>query len=212
MSGQSLTIPTAKVRSLSVGNHRVADATVGVLDIEQFFPGQGIDGFISLSLFKNQPFTVDYQNHSLKLETQESLAKIKNTGLSTPIKFKTQNGELDILLSITLPNGAPITVLVDSGSQVPILDERFMKDLNVDPAGKDVSLKKGKDETGHEYNRYFTKLNGRIALASQHSIGIDSPKVMFQKIIYDGLIGYYFLREFSVTFNLPDSELVFRKH
>ncbi len=211
MSGQTLTIPTAHVRSLSVGHHRVTDATVGVMDMEQFFPGKRIDGFISLSVFKNQAFTVDYRNHFLKLETQESLAEVKRMGLSAPIKFKTENGELDILISVKLPNGVPITVLVDSGSQVPILDERFMKDLNINPSSKDVVIRKGKDETGHEYSRYFAYLNGRMTLTPQPSIGIDSPKVMFQKIIYDGLIGYYFLREFNVTFDLPNSELVFRK-
>jgi hypothetical protein len=42
-------------------------------------------------------------------------------------------------------------------------------------------------------------------------MGVDSLSVMFQKIIYDGLVGHYFLREFRVTYDLPRKEMIFRK-
>ena len=34
---------------------------------------------------------------------------------------------------------------------------------------------------------------------------------MFQKIIYDGLVGHSFFRNFNVTYNLPEAEMIFSK-
>ena len=35
------------------------------------------------------------------------------------------------------------------------------------------------------------------------------PEVMFQRIIYDGLVGDAFLRRFTVTYDLPRERVVF---
>jgi hypothetical protein len=59
--------------------------------------------------------------------------------------------------------------------------------------------------------RYFSKINGSVHFPHAVAMGVDGPEVMFQKIIYDGLVGHYFLREFTVTYNLPNSEMIFRR-
>jgi hypothetical protein len=37
----------------------------------------------------------------------------------------------------------------------------------------------------------------------------DDPDVMFQRIVYDGLVGLAFLRQFVVTWDIPASRVMF---
>jgi hypothetical protein len=38
---------------------------------------------------------------------------------------------------------------------------------------------------------------------------MSGPAVMFQKIIYDGLVGDKFLRNFTTTYDIPNSRMIF---
>ena len=114
-------------------------------------------------------------------------------------------------MPLMLPNGQKIFGEVDSGSQALILHERYMKDLGINPHDKDVTHKSGKDETGNSFDRYFTTLKGPVHLPENPHMKVDNIKVMFQKIIYDGLVGQYFLRSFIVTYDLKNSRMIFRK-
>ena len=67
----------------------------------------------------------------------------------------------------------------------------------------------GRDETGHEYARYFTSLRGVVRAATVPEIEQRDPDVMFQKIIYDGLVGHAFLSDFVVTFDVRNAQLIF---
>ena len=40
---------------------------------------------------------------------------------------------------------------------------------------------------------------------------MTAPRVMFQEIIYDGLIGDQFLRNFTTTYDLPNGRMIFSR-
>ena len=44
--------------------------------------------------------------------------------------------------------------------------------------------------------------------ADRAELAQRDPAVMFQKIVYDGLVGHSFLHNFAVTFDLPNERLV----
>ena len=48
-----------------------------------------------------------------------------------------------------------------------------------------------------------------MRVAGAPKLAQRDPDVMFQKIIYDGLVGHSFLRNFAVTFDLPNGRVVF---
>jgi hypothetical protein len=210
MSGQEIKIPLSSVPALSITGLRVTDVPVGVLDMEELMPGAGIGGFLSLGFFRNQAFTIDYKQKVVVIETKESLSKIKTEGTITPIRLAKHDDALDVFLILVLPNAQNVSVEVDTGSQTLILDERFMAALGVSPSVAAVQRRDGQDETGHSYARYFTKIHGSVHLPQNPNIKSEAPEVMFQKIIYDGLVGHHFLSQFRVTYNLPESEMIFR--
>ncbi|HEY2777623.1 MAG TPA: hypothetical protein VGI77_06935 [Gaiellaceae bacterium] len=82
------------------------------------------------------------------------------------------------------------------------LDERF-RDLGAEEERR----VEGTDETGNAYTRRFTTLPGRVHPSAAPELGQDDPEVMFQRIIYDGLVGAAFLRRFVVTFDVPGASL-----
>lgn len=98
---------------------------------------------------------------------------------------------------------------VDTGSDVLILDQARAQDVGVDLAGPDTRRVKGRDETGQPFTRYFATIQGSISVTGAPAIGQADPEVMFQKIIYDGLVGTAFLRNFAVTYDLPGSRMIF---
>jgi hypothetical protein len=89
------------------------------------------------------------------------------------------------------------------------LDERFADELGIDLRDAGIREVEGRDETGNEYTRYFTTLRGDVRVPDSPALAQRDPDVMFQKIIYDGLVGHAFLRRFVVTYDLPHERLVF---
>ena len=94
-------------------------------------------------------------------------------------------------------------------SDVLILNEAAAAHLGANLDGPDVRRDDGRDETGHGFTRYFTTLRGTVSVAGAPRIGQADPAVMFQKIIYDGLAGNAFLRNFAVTYDLPGTRMIF---
>jgi hypothetical protein len=210
MSGQVLTVPTSSVKSLALGSLQKINVSVGIIDIDKFIPGSNIGGFLSLGFFRDTPFTIDYGTKNIVLETKDSIKAIKVVGETVPVKLDVDGEAVGVFIPLLLPNGEQIVAEVDTGSQALILHERFMASLGFIPNDKRVRSRDGKDETGNIFKRYFTKISGRVQLPRAHKIGVDSIDVMFQKIIYDGLVGHYFLSQFQVTYDLPKSEMIFR--
>lgn len=98
---------------------------------------------------------------------------------------------------------------MDTGSDTLALNETLASAVGIDLHDNGVRTFEGKDETGHEFVRYFTTLTGEISVTSAPLIRAAAPQVMFQKIIYDGLVGDKFLRNFTTTYDLANSQMIF---
>jgi hypothetical protein len=211
MSGQEVKVAMTSVSSLEIEGLRRTNLPVGIFDMQALMPGTDIEGVLSLAFFEHSGVTVDYKNKTINVETTASLNQIKKEGAVVPVHLDRQTPAIGILMPIILNDGQQISAEVDTGSQALILHERYMKPLGVPRQGPNVKTKTGKDETGHTYTRYFSKIKGKVSIPKSEIFYVESIDVMFQKIIYDGLVGHYFLSNFTVTYNLPESEMVFRK-
>jgi hypothetical protein len=191
MSGQAVTTPLATLSSLSFDELELRGHTVGVLDLDGL--PEEIDGFLSLAFFAETPFTVDYGRSEVRLGPAEG------TGLD--LEVEVDGPSVTAFAPLTLPDGRRVRVEVDMGSDCLILDDAY--------AQGELRSVEGTDETGHDYVRRFGELPGRIALTDD--LWQDDPKVMYQDIHYDGLIGDDFLRRYTVTFDIPGSRMVFSR-
>lgn len=208
MSGQQIEVPLSYVSSLTVGSKKQAFVTTGVWDFAKFLPRTGefatIEGFLGLRFFQHTPFTLDYRNQRLILETPESLAQ-RQKGAEVALEMDDSEGvSLTAFAQLDVEGAGPARVEVDTGSDSLILHRRLMRPLGVREDGPDVKVVRAKDETDHEFTRYFSALPGSVSLG-----GLRSPagRVMFQDIRYDGLIGDALLKNYAVTFDLAHSRM-----
>jgi hypothetical protein len=209
MSGQAVTLPVGSLPSLQVGDRVSEDVPAASFDLSAMADLDGIDGFLSLSYFRAAPVTVDYPARALVLEDEESLARRAASGAVVAVRVERDGPATDVFLPLRLPSGREITVEVDSGSDTLILNQPLAVEVGADLTASTVRKVEGQDETGHTFARYFTAISGEISLAGAPGIRQADPEVMFQEIIYDGLLGDRFLRNFIVTYDLPRSRMIF---
>lgn len=212
MSGQAISVPLATVPWLSVAGVRRSDARVGVWDMKGFLPDtpafKGVEGFLSLNAFLETPVTLDYGRGKLIVEDEASLAARVVAGAVVPLEVKRDGPCVTIFFDLAVPGGPPAHVELDLGGGRLTLDARFMQRLGIDPAGADVKRVEKRDETGYDYTRHFTRFDGPIAPVAAPAYEQRGVQVLFQKIIYDGLIGDEFLRQFTVTLDLPRKRMI----
>jgi predicted aspartyl protease len=209
MSGQEVTMPMGFLDSVRLGDSHSRDVPAAILDMSEMAGLDGIGGFLSLQYFRSAPVTVDYPARVLVMEDEPSLARRAESGIPVSVRVKHDGPSTDVHLALRLPGGREITAEVDAGSDQLILSEALAAEAGADLASQTVRKAEGRDETGHAFTRYFTCLRGDLSLAAAPRIRQANPDVMFQEIIYDGLLGDRFLRNFIVTYDLPRSRMIF---
>jgi predicted aspartyl protease len=209
MSGQGVTIPLGLLESLQIGASQLRDVQAGIFDMHAMAGLGEVRGFVSLTSFRTTPVTIDYLAGLLIVEDEASLARRAAAGTSVAVHVGYDRCSTTAMLSMNLPGGQPVSVEVDTGSDMLILNQSLAAATGIDLDGQDVQTKKGTDETGHEFTRYFTELRGDVTVSGAPLIRMTNPQVMFQEIIYDGLVGHRFLRNFTTTYDLANSRMIF---
>lgn len=214
MSGQLLTMKICRLKKLRFGSAEHKNVPAAIWNTDDLFGHDkefaGVQGIISLEFFRKQAFTIDYKNSQIILESKETLQQRQKGAARSSVKIEPRFGvECGIKIPVTIPKFPKLMAEVDTGSSSLILDYRYLKALNIRRAK--IKREYGKDETGHAYMRYFTTLPGAVCLKEAPAIKQESPAVMFQKIIHDGLIGDTFLKQFTVSFDLEHSQMFFAK-
>lgn len=210
MSGQEVEVPLATLPSLELGGRRWRDLDVAIFDLAQPAAMQEVTGFLSLSPFCSDAITVDYPAEMVVVEEPGPLAMRVADGIAVPVEVEREGRSAVVHVWLDLPDGGPpIRVEVDMGSDCLILDTRLASRLGVELEDGGVRCVEGRDETGHNYTRYFAKIDGVVRTTAAPAISQRDPDVMFQRIIYDGLVGTTFLQRFQVTFDLANERLLF---
>jgi len=209
MSGQAVTIPLGTVSSLQIGEHSSRETRVGIFDMHAMAGLEQVEGFLSLTSFRTLPVTIDYAARLVILDDGASLARRAKRGSSVPVQIEYDDCSTRLLLRLDLPTGRVITVEVDTGSESVILDQSLAADVGVDLHDQSVRVHEGTDETGYEFTRYFARMDGDISVTGAPRYHVTAPDVMFQKIIYDGLVGDRFLRSFTTTYDLANERMIF---
>ncbi|HEY1639961.1 MAG TPA: hypothetical protein VGG35_04690 [Streptosporangiaceae bacterium] len=209
MSGQAIAVLLGSAGSFEIGGTRLPDVPVGIFDMHAMAGLGDVAGFLSLTCFRTIPVTVDYAAGLLVLEDEASLAQRAAAGTPVAVQVGVDGCSTDLKLGLELPGGRPVSVEVDTGSEVLILDEDCARDAGIDLHGPGVRTVAANDETGREVVRYFTDLRGDVTVSGSPAAHVTDPPVMVQKIIYDGLAGVRFLRNFTTTYDLARSRMIF---
>lgn len=142
----------------------------------------GIDGLISLQMFDDTDFIIDFKKNEIELTDLSTKKNLKyfDIQLST-----SADKSIDIFAYITLNDKFKIQVLLDSGAGKNSfwLSDKLISTLGIDKTKLEFSEKKS------EFNeKVITKFyRGNINSISNQYVTLQDPKVVFvEGLIYEG--------------------------
>ena len=209
-TGERIDADLYTAQLLTLDGFAVKSPTVAVIDAN-FGP---IDGLISLMSFQQTPFTIDYEQKKLIIETDKSLAARKKAAKATiPLQLeRNRDKSLDIFAYFTLENKLTLQFLLDSGAGNNVF--RFNA-KNIPALGIDVNdtakvkriARRSEIDTSFQSSIYQTKVGSLAAKAAPmvKAEGINASFV--EGLIYDGIVSINWLGKL-LTIDLAKSEML----
>src|SRR5207248_2165851 len=132
-AGGKVSVSLAKVDSLAVGEIKLDDVDVGVVDLAQIGKtiGTKIDGDLGYNFLKHFRATIDYRNCEIRLEDPkrvESFARDAKT--EVPIRLASPAKPL-ILVDVHANGRGPFQFAIDTGTSTTAISPEFAKQLGV---------------------------------------------------------------------------------
>jgi predicted aspartyl protease len=200
MSGQAVEVPLVRLPRIALGDYEVEGHVAGVADL-----GDQFDGILGPAFFEEHAVTTDPDTMTLTVQPRRLFAP---DGPVVPLDVRREAVSVDPFTRLVLPSGREIAVEVDTGSDSLILDTRFAADCDVDLDAAEVTRRTGTDETGYEWTRCWVTIPGSVHLAAAPETAQSAPRVQFQDIIHDGLVGAGYLTRYRTTFDVTGARLV----
>jgi predicted aspartyl protease len=197
MSGQEIQAPLVLLSSLRLGDYTAEDHLAAVADL-----GDEFDGIIGPSFYAGHALTVDPAAMTV------AFVDVATVGApEVPMQVRREEFTVAAFVSLVLPSGRQVSVEVDTGSDNLILDTRFAADCGIDLNAPEVTTKTGTDETGHFWTRHWVTIDGSVHLSEAPRTAQQSPRVQFQDIIYDGLLGTDYLDRYRYTMDFDQARM-----
>jgi Aspartyl protease len=199
MSGQLVEAPLVRLPTLAVGDYAVDGHEAVSVDL-----GDGFDGILGPSYFADRIVTTDPEAGTFIVHDEGEHVD----GIEVPLDIHRDGRSADPFVELVLPGGRTVLVEVDTGSDCLILDTGFMAECGLEVGGPGVSSREGVDETGQSYVRHDATLTGAVHLKSAPETAQDAPRVIFQEIVHDGLVGSEYLYRYRFSFDLAGQRMV----
>jgi hypothetical protein len=187
--------------SLSIGNFTKQNVVIGSYDALQ-----NCDGLLSMDFFRDTPFTIDFINRKLIIETPQTLSVISKQAEKIPIELKSNGkNELDFFVSICMNDSIKADAEFDTGSgfNMLMLNTKYLDKL-------DINLHQQPNQD-YGYYVYSTTLP---LLKYCNSIKLQQKNVFVgfkEGLIYEALIGSGMFRNKKLSINIPASEIMVRE-
>ncbi|WP_284461583.1 hypothetical protein [Chryseobacterium sp.] len=196
-TGEKMTVPLFKSKEVIVNGKQFKDTWYATHDMEI----KGIDGLLSLPMFYDTEFIIDYTNKEL-IFPKEKLSgnKVLDIQLST-----NADQSLDISTYVLLNNTYRINVLLDSGAGNDSfwLSDRLMGTLGIKKESLQLIEKKSEFDPAI-INKFY---KGSVDAVSNSFVKVDKPNVLFvEGLIYEGKTSINWLGK-KLGFNLKEKKI-----
>ncbi|GEN66121.1 pepsin/retropepsin-like aspartic protease family protein [Chryseobacterium rhizosphaerae] len=196
-TGEKMTVPLFKSKEVIVNGKKFKDTWYATHDMEI----KGIDGLLSLPMFYDTEFIIDFTNKEL-IFPKEKLSgnKVLDIQLST-----NADQSLDISTYVLLNNTYRINVLLDSGAGNDSfwLSDRLMGTLGIKKESLQLIEKKSEFDPAI-INKFY---KGSVDAVSNSFVKVDKPNVLFvEGLIYEGKTSINWLGK-KLGFNLKEKKI-----
>jgi hypothetical protein len=208
-TGEPVSVNLSSGANLTIGDFADPAPVISVIDAD-LGPA---DGLISLSSFKNQVFTIDYEHKQLIFENRSAVASIKHKAYIIPLQPEIMRDKsYEIFAYFIVNKKLVLQFSMDSGAGDGVfrINARYAQQLNIDTAAARKATHKSEFNPNIITHNYFAEIKS-IAAKNAPDISRNTTRVtLIEGMIYDGIMSLSWIGK-RVTFDLKDSELIVQK-
>ena len=209
-AGGKVSVSLAKVDSLAVGETKLHDVDVGIVDLAQIGKtiGAKIDGDLGYNFLKHFRVTINYRDFEIRFDDPkrvESLAR----GALTEVPIRLANPAKPLILVDVHANGrGPFQFAIDTGTSTTAITPELAKQLGVETSPVGAGTTGGAPVDFHAGSLQSFQLGG--AKIDNMAVVVADFFTMLNAAIgakLDGIVGYNFLRNYKVVIDYPGETL-----
>ncbi len=209
-AGGKVAVSLAKAGSLAVGDARIDDVDLGIVDLAHVGKtiGAKIDGDLGYNFLKYFRVTINYRDCEIRFDDPK---RVENFGrgakAAVPIRLASPAKPL-LLIDVHLNGRGPFQFAIDTGTSTTAITPQLANDLGIlsSPIGPGTTA--GAQVDVHAGNIESFQLGG--AKIDNMTVVVADFFEMLSAAIgakLDGIVGYNFLRNYKVAIDYPGETL-----
>jgi predicted aspartyl protease len=209
-AGGTVAVSLAKVDSLAVGEAKVDDVDVGIVDLAHIGKtiGAKIDGDLGYNFLKHFRVAIDYSNSEIRFDDPKRVESFRRSP-KTEVPIRLANPAKPLILVDVYANGrGPFQFAIDTGTSTTAITPELAKDLSLStkPIGAGTTAGAHVDVTAGALNSFQL---GAAKIDNMAVVVADFFAMLSNAIgaKLDGIVGYNFLRNYKVVIDYPNETL-----
>jgi predicted aspartyl protease len=209
-AGGKVSVSLAKVDSLAVGETKLDDVDMGVVDLGQIGKtiGAKIDGDLGCNFLKHFRITIDYRDCEIRFDDPKRV-EVFDRPAQTEIAIRLAHPAKPLILVDIYANGrGPFQFAIDTGTSTTAITPELAKELNVVTSAIPPVTSGGThvDVTAGALQSFQV---GGAKIDNLAVIVADFFSMLSQAVgaKLDGIVGYNFLRDYKVVIDYPNKRL-----
>ena len=209
-AGGKVAVSLAKVDSLAVGETKLDDVDVGIVDLSPIGKtiGAKIDGDLGYNFLKHFRVTINYRDCELCLEDPRRVESFVR-GAQSEISIRLANPAKPLILVDVYANGrGPFQFAIDTGTSTTAIAPELAKQLGVETSPVGAGTTGGAPVDFHAGSLQSFQVGG-ARIDNMAVVVADFFKMLNAAVgaELDGIVGYNFLRNYKVVIDYPGETL-----
>ena len=209
-AGGKVAVSLARVDSLVVGETKLDDVDVGIVDLSHIgrTVGAKIDGDLGYNFLKHFRVTIDYRDSELRLDDPKRVESFARNA-RTEIAIRLANPAKPLILIDVYANGrGPFQFAIDTGTSTSAITPELANQLGVQTSPVGAGTTGGAPVDFQAGSLQSFQLGG--AKVDNMAVVVADFFTMLNAAIgakLDGIVGYNFLRNYKVVIDYPAETL-----
>lgn len=209
-AGGTVAVSLAKVDSLSVGDAKLDDVDVGIVDLSHIGRtiGAKVEGDLGYNFLRHFRLTIDYDRCELQMDNPKRVENVAG-GAKTEVPVRLASPAKPLILVDVHANGrGPFQFAIDTGTSTTAITPELAKELGISssPVGPATTGGAHVDVTAGVLKSF--QVGG--ARVDDMPVVVADFFAMLSNAIgakLDGIVGYNFLRNYKVVIDYPNELL-----
>jgi predicted aspartyl protease len=201
-AGGKISVSLAKVDSIALGEVRLGDVDVGLVDFAPIGKAVGskIDGNLGYNFLRHFRLTLDYRDSMIRLEDPKRIENFA-IGAKTEVPFRLANPAKPlILVDVHINSRGPFQFAIDTGTSTSAITPELAKELELQTSEIPPITGGGGQIPASAATVESFQLGG--AKIDNVTVVVANFFTMLSAVIgakFDGIVGYNFLRNYKVV-------------